>query len=125
MKKITVTGEKGKTICYELSNFRYENQCVCWDTFRFYSPLGVQVNADGNKYFDVPGISEIIERDDTLNKEVLFKVTQSDGIEVIEILEGASPPYMSVGLDGDIVCVLFVPADPQESIQIEYKEVIG
>jgi hypothetical protein len=123
MKK-TIIGKKGKTVCYQLNNFRFENSSICWDSFNFYTPTGTQFDGEGNAYFEVPSISELIERDEILNKEVLFKVTQTEGIEIIEILEGATPPSISIGIEGDIVCVIYVPTDPQESIQIEYKEVI-
>lgn len=120
IKKTTIKGEKEKTVCYQLNNFRFENGSICWDAFKFYTPLGTQ--SDGNNYFDVPAISELIERDD-INKEVLIKVTQSEGIEIIEILEGATPPSISIGLEGDIVCTVYVPTDTQESIEIQHKEV--
>lgn len=126
MKKTIITGEKGKTVCYQLANFRYEEGYICWDVFKFYTPLGTQTDTDGHKYFEVPAISELIERDDVLNKEILFKVTQSEStvvVEIIEIFESAASPAISVGIEGDIVCVVFVPTDPGQNIEIEYKEV--
>lgn len=123
MNKKTIKGKKGETVCYSISNFRFENGSICWDTFNFYTPTGTQLDGEGNAYFVVPTISETIQRDDTLDKEVLIKVTQTEGIEIIEILDGAVYPSISIGLEGDIVCKAYVPTDPQESIQIEYKEV--
>jgi len=123
MKKIAIIGEKGKTVCYTINNFRYENESICWESFNFYTPLGVSIDTEGHAYFEVPAISEIIQRDETLNKEVLIKVTQAEGIEIIEILEGAAPLKIAIGLEGDIVCMAYVPADLLEDIQISYKEV--
>ena len=123
--KKTIKGKKGETVYYSLLNFRYENGFICWDASDFYTPTGTLFDGDGNTYFTVPAFSELIERDDTLDKEVLFKVTQTEGIEIITILlyEGVVLPSISIGNEGDIVCKAYVPTDPQESIEIEYKEV--
>lgn len=124
--KHTITGKKGETVCYTMPNFRYdsEDNKLKWDAFRFYTPLGQLSDEEGNMYFDVSSDEVLIERDDTLNKTNLIKVT-NEGVEVIEILEGAQMEEIIIGLEGDIVCTGFIPVDTAEEITIDYKEVVN
>jgi hypothetical protein len=123
LNRHTITGKKGETVCYTMPNFRYDDNDnkLKWDAFMFYTPAGIQSDDQGT-YFDVPGDEYLIERDDTLNKSLLIKVTLS-GTEVIEILEGAQMEEIVIGLEGDIVCTGFIPVDPEVEIVIDYKEV--
>jgi hypothetical protein len=125
LNKHTIKGKKGETVCYTLPNFRFDSSDnkLKWDAFRFYTPEGNQTDDQGFKYFDVPGDEVLIERDDTLNKELLIIVTKDQGTEVVEILEGAETEAITIGLEGDIAASGFIPADPGEEISINYKEV--
>jgi hypothetical protein len=125
LNKHTIKGKKGETVCYTLPNFRFDSSDnkLKWDAFRFYTPEGNQTDDDGFKYFDVPGDDALIERDDTLNKELMIIVTKDEGTEVVEILEGAETEPITIGLEGDIVAAGFISADAAEEITIDYKEV--
>ncbi|NIM11528.1 MAG: hypothetical protein GTO45_16530 [Candidatus Aminicenantes bacterium] len=125
LNRHTIKGKKGETVCYTLPNFRFDSSDnkLKWDAFRFYTPEGNQTDDDGFKYFDVPGDEALIERDDTLNKELMIIVTKDQGTEVVEILEGAETEAIVIGLEGDIVAAGFIPADAAEEITIDYKEV--
>ncbi|NIR04220.1 MAG: hypothetical protein GTN82_02205 [Candidatus Aminicenantes bacterium] len=117
--------KKGKTVCYTLSNFRYDDSDskLKWDAFKFYTPVGNQVDDQGFHYFDVLGDEVLIERDDTLNKGIEIKVISNEGVEVIEIYEGAETEAIIIGLEGDIIVSGSIPADLQAEIIIDYKEV--
>lgn len=121
INKLSIEGTKGVTVCYSIPNITFTNNHLTWDTFKFYTPLGTQSDTEGNNYFDVLALDELINRDDTLNKDVYVIVTAS-GIEIIEILEGEQYS-MSIGMEGDWVCRLIVPSDTGQEILVEYKEV--
>jgi len=123
LNKHTIEGKKGETVFYTMPNFRYEDNKLKWDAFRFYTPEGNQTDDEGFKYFDVPGDETLIGRDDTLNKELMIIVTKDQGTEIVEILEGAEMEEITIGLEGDIVCTGYIPAAVGEEITINYKEV--
>lgn len=125
LNKHTVQGKKGKTVCYTLTNFRFdpgENK-LKWDAFRFYTPEGGQTDEEGFAYFDVPADEIPILRDDSLNKEFMILVTKDEGVEFLEVLEDAEIQGFSIGLEGDIAATGFIPTNPGEEIVIDYKEV--
>jgi hypothetical protein len=125
LTKNTVKGKKGKTVSYTLPNLRFDitDNKLKWDAFRFHTPEGNQTNNEGFKYFDVPADEVLIERDDTLNKQLIIKITRDSGTEAIEILEGAEIEAIIIGLEGDVVAAGFIPANLEEEIIINYKEV--
>lgn len=125
LNKHTIQGKKGATVCYTLTNFRFDSSDnkLKWDAFRFYTPEGNQTDDEGFKYFDVPADEYLIERDDTLDKEFMIIADKEEGIEIVEILEGAETEAIIIGLEGDIMAAGFIPADPAAEINIDYKEV--
>jgi hypothetical protein len=124
--KHIIKGKKGETVCYTLTNFRFDNNDnkLKWDSFKFYTPAAVQIDEQGFAYFDVPGDEISIERDPELNKKLIIKITISSGTEAIEILEGAESEPISIGKEGDIVASGFIPADTTKEITIDFQEVI-
>lgn len=125
LNKLSIKGKKGKTVCYKLENFRFDldDDKLKWDAFRFYTPEGEQTDEEGFSYFDVPADEVPILRDDSLNKEFMILVTKNEGVEFLEVLEGADMQGFSIGMEGDIVVSGFIPANPGEEIFIDYKEV--
>lgn len=123
--KHTIKGKMGSTIVYRLTNLGFDESVnkLKWDSFRFYTPLGNQVDENDRRYFEVPADEIPIERDDTLNKEIQVKITKDEGVEMIEVFEGAETDPISIGLEGDIVVFGVIPTDPQNDIEIHYKEV--
>lgn len=121
----TVKGTKGETVCYTIPNFRWNESTstLAWDSFIFYTPAGSMVDKASYKYFVVEGAEVLVERDSSLNKTFLIIVRKDTGIEALEVFEGNSTT-INIGLEGDIICTGFIPADPAVEIQIEYKEVL-
>lgn len=119
--KRNIKGEKGRTIFYRIPNIRAEGAYLKWDAFRFYSPLGVITDTEGDTCFDVEANEILISRDDTLNIELKILVTKDGGVEVFEVLEGAEHS-IQLGLEGDVIINGFIPVGTGEII-IEYKEV--
>jgi hypothetical protein len=122
LNKHTIRGKKGETVYYTIPNFTLEDSIIKWDPFKFYTPVGDQTE-DGFTYFNVPSEQILIERDDTLDKEFIIIITKDQAVEFIEILEGAESGTIQIGLEGDIVASGFIPANPAEEINIDYKEV--
>jgi hypothetical protein len=120
--KNQIKGKKGVTVCYTIPNFRFDEteSKLKFDEFKFYTPAGEQ--DDGVKYFDVAGDEVLLERDTELDKKIFIVCTKDEGVIAYEILEGEDLDLI-YGLEGDIVCIVFIPADPMEKIKIEYKEV--
>ncbi|MGD2087257.1 MAG: hypothetical protein PVH61_13820 [Candidatus Aminicenantes bacterium] len=81
-----IKGNKGKTVIYSIPNFQYDDLKIKWDAFKFFTPVGDQVDAEGFSYFDVPADVIPITRDDTLDK-VIFVISIYTGsqFEVIPI----------------------------------------
>jgi hypothetical protein len=125
LSKHIIQGKKGHTVCYTLENFRFDSSdnMLKWDAFRFYTPLGGSIDGEGFNYFDVPAEAIPIERDDTLNKDLLIIATNDNGVDVVETLEGANGEDFSIGLEGDVIVSGFIPAAVEEEIVIDYKEV--
>lgn len=125
LEKKTIKGEKGKTVCYSIQNLRFDSSDnrIKWDTFRFYTPEGNEIDSQGFNYFDVPADEVLIERDDTLNKYIMIIVTKDTGTELLEIYEDAEMEAVTIGLEGDIIVYGFIPADTATEITISYKEV--
>ncbi len=121
----TIRGIKGKTIFYSLPNFRYDtdDHLLKWDAFKFYTPVGELTDEEGFHFFDVPAEEILIGRDDQLNKEMLIMVDQSQGVTVLESMEGAVWDPITIGLEGDVIASGYIPCDPQKEIVIDYKEV--
>lgn len=125
LKKHTIRGKKGKTVCYSIPNIRFdETQNVLkWEAFRFYTPVGNQKDEHGFEYFDVTADEIPIQREKDLDKHLVVKVSRDEGVEAIEVLEGAQHETMTVGLEGDFVINGYIPSDPAIEIAIDYKEV--
>jgi hypothetical protein len=125
LNKHTIRGKKGSTVCYTIPNFHFDinDNHLKWDDFRFYTPLGESMDEEGFRYFDVPADEVLIERDDTLTKDLIIIATQEEGVEVIETLEGAEGEVITIGLEGDIIVSGTIPASEEEEITIDYKEV--
>ncbi len=125
VNKHTINGKLGSTVCYTLPNIRFDNSdnCLKWDSFRFYTPEADKIAENGFAYFDVPADQVLIERDESLNKHLLVFITKSQGIEAIELLQGAENESNNFGLEGDIVISVTIPAVQNEEIIINYKEV--
>jgi hypothetical protein len=125
MEKMMIKGKKGHTVCYSLPNFRFDSETnqLKWDAFSFYTPLGELLDEDGFRYFNVPAEELLIQRDDNLDKELVVMITKENGIEAVEILQGAIPDSINIGIEGDIVLSGFIPADTNEEIVFHYKEV--
>lgn len=123
--KITITGQKGKTVNYS-PQFQENENALSWESFRFYTPVGGAVDAQGFKYYDVPAGQVQIEREE-ITKTLLMIVRQNQGVEVLEIYQGAEATMepIIIGLEGDIICDGRIPADPGEEISIQFKEVIN
>jgi hypothetical protein len=122
-KKI-IHGIKGKTVCYSINNIRDETGYLKFDGFAFFTPFGSQQDQEGYKYFDVPADQILVERDESLDKTLLIKVTESI-VEAIEIYDGAEFEPINIGLEGDIVAMIYIPSDSGKDIEVEYKEVIN
>jgi len=124
IRKLTIRGKTNSTVLYQISNLRIEGDYLKFDSFRFYSPAAELIDENEVKYFDVPADQVGISRDDTLNKEIQVYITLANGAEAVEILEGATPPDISVSNEGDLVITIIIPADLGKDIDIEYKEVL-
>lgn len=123
MNSVTIKGEKGLTVFYTINNIREESGALKWDSFRFYTPVGTNIDEAGFKYFTVPVGEVVITRDDSLAIELKVKVTQAGGVEVFEVYEGVGH-NLTVGKDGDIIITGEIPpVGSIEDIQIVYKEV--
>jgi len=120
-----IKGQKGKTVIYKLENFRFdEDNKLKWDNFKFYTPVGDKVE-NGFNYFDVPGGEILIERESDLDKYVMIVIRKEEGIEWYEEFDGASGGAdLSIGIEGDMVVIGFIPADENENVEIMVKEVI-
>lgn len=123
-KKDTIKGKINATVLYKIPNFRVEGDLFKFDAFRFYSPAAGTVDESGGRYFDVPADEADISRDDTLDLEIQIIVIYGQETQAIEILKGAAPPDVNVGIDGDLIATIDIPADPARDILVEYKEVI-
>jgi hypothetical protein len=125
LNKHTIHGEKGKTVCYSMPDFRFDasDNKLKWGAFRFYTPEGGSVDEEGFAYFDVPAEEILIQRDESLDKEIIITTTRDNGAEAVEILEGAEIEPIIVGIEGDFVATGFIPASPHQEIVIDYKEV--
>lgn len=125
INKQIIVGEKEKSVCYNVKNFRFDegDNKLKWDDFKFYTPAGPKKDNRGFHFFDVPADEVTIKRDDALNKSLMVMVTRDRGIEAVEIYEGAEAENISIGLEGDIVITGFIPADPMVEITVDYKEV--
>lgn len=123
--KITITGKKGKTVNYS-PQFQENENALSWESFRFYTPVGGAVDAQGFNYYDVPAGQVQIEREE-IPKTLLIIVTQERGVEAMEIYQGAEATMepVIIGLEGDIIATGRIPADVQEEILIQFKEVIN
>ena len=125
-----IAGKKGKTVCYTLQNLEITEGTsinIKWDSWRFYSPEGNLTEPETDfKYFEVQALNEVITRE-SIDKEILIAVkyeTEST-INVIERYLGSIEeiPFTLNGMEGDIVLTGIIPADPEQEIQVEYKEV--
>lgn len=116
----TIKGKMGKTVIYSIPDFLYAGNTLSWSAFRFYTPQGDKED-DKGKYFDVPSISEEITGDPELDLIVSVKVSVS-GIEIVESLSD-NPSDMTVGIEGDIVATLVLPASGTP--EVSYKEVLN
>jgi hypothetical protein len=125
LKKVTVLGRKGKTVCYSLSNLRYDSidNKLKWDAFRFYTPLGHIADNEGLRFFNVMGGQIQLQRDECFNKKLYVRITQERGIEVFEVPEGTEKNSFATGLGGDIVVTAYIPANPDNEISVEYRDV--
>lgn len=125
LKKHTIQGRKGKTVCYSLPNFRYDgsDNKLKWDAFRFYTPLGHIADNEGFRFFNVMGEQILLRRDERFNKELNVRITQERGIEVFDVPEGTETDSFATGLEGDVVITAFIPADPDDEITVDYIEV--
>jgi len=123
--KHTIHGKKGSTVCYSISNFRFDSsdETIKWDAFRFYTPKGDKTDEQGFLYFDVPSDEVSITRDDDLNKMLVVLVTVGNGVEAIETFEDDEGEPITIGLEGDIIISSFIPVSPLQEIIIDYKEV--
>jgi len=123
--KITITGKKGKTVNYS-PQFQENENALSWESFRFYTPVGGAVDAQVFNYYDVPAGQVQIEREE-IPKTLLIIVTQERGVEAMEIYQGAEATMepVIIGLEGDIIATGRIPADVQEEILIQFKEVIN
>lgn len=120
--KNTVTGKLGQTVIYSMPNVRYENSSLCWDSFRFYTPLSSTVDNNNNGYFDVPAGEVEISRDEVFDKTVFIAVEIGKEPTAYSVLEGESWSK-SIGLEGDFVATIIVPHDTAQPIQCWYIEV--
>lgn len=127
LSKHTIHGRKGKTVCYTLEYFRFDEteSKLKWDSFPFYTPHGTETDEQNFKYIDVPADEIGIQRDPVLDKDFLITITVESGVEVFEILEGAEGPTLVSGANGDIVATGNIPADTSLDIKFDYKEVSG
>ncbi len=132
--KINIAGKKGKTVCYTIQNLLITEGTtsinIKWDPWRFYTPAGNLTEAGtDNKYFEVQALDETLTRE-TLDKEIVIAIkldtaSGESNIYVIEkyLVEQGDLPIKIEGLEGDFVLWGTIPADPEQEIQIEYKEV--
>lgn len=125
LNKHIIHGRKGKTVCYELPDFHFDtsDNKLKWETFRFYTPLGDNTDEQGFHYFDVPADEALVERDNDLDKNLDIIVTKGNGVEILEVFDGAEVETITIGLEGDIIVSGFIPASPHEEIVFDYKEV--
>lgn len=124
--KHEIKGSLGQGVVYQLNGLcsNQESNNLQWNSFRFYTPQGKQTDQHGFHYFDVPADSIPVERDDTLDKILIIMVTQDKGIEVLEIFAGAEMETTTIGLEGDIIATVSIPANEEQEIMVNYKEVI-
>lgn len=125
MIKHTITGKKGKTVCYTIANIDFTANTLTWDPFIFYTPHGDLTDAQGNKYFNVPPDSITLQREE-LDKRFYLKISVTAEPELIVIYQDEKPAQpLVVGLEGDICVYGHIPTDPLQEIQIHYKEVLS
>ncbi len=124
VRKSLINGRKGETVCFTIKNFivHSENSSINWNEFRFYTPVGEEVDSEGYKYFEVPAGNISVVRDEILNKTILV-IAEQNNSRVLEILEGAEMEIINLELEGDIVAIANIPADASEEIVVVYKEV--
>ncbi len=123
LTKHSIKGIPGITICYTLPNIRIDGDFLKWDAFRFYSPEGTKKDEKEGLYFDVPAEEILIQRDTVLDKELIICVSLSEGVEVIEILEGADRPEIQFSTTGDIIISGYIPANTAKEVSVNFKEV--
>ena len=123
---VKTKGTKGSTVCYKLNNIRIESGVLKWDPFPFYTPLGDQTDESGFKYFDVPAKEYVIpDRDPSVDMEIVIKVTKDGGVEPSAPIVGADIQPISLGLEGDVIVMGYIPADTNIEIEITPREVTG
>ncbi|MCP5106005.1 MAG: hypothetical protein GY950_21655 [bacterium] len=134
LEKLTIHGKKGKTVCYSLPNFRFDDRDnkLKWDAFRFYTPVGKIADQEGRRFFNVMGAEVLIRRNHSRDSKLILKITRERGLEVLEFPDSARTAAAGDGaasftghadLEGDIVATAFIPANPGKEIVIHYKEV--
>jgi len=114
--KHTIKGLKDKTVIYNFDIEESSTGIIIKDLY-FESPVGKK---------QLEGIQVDIEREE-INKVVNIKVfvdSREDDVVVDEIYEGAEVKSEYIGLEGDIVASIFVPADVNKEVVVDYKEVI-
>ena len=126
IEKKTIIGKKGKTVLYDMGSivFDSESESLSYPGFDFYTPIGIQADVDGNKYFPVPPGEITFERDTVLLKGFYLICKNGEETEFVEVLEGQESPMISIGTEGDIVMHGIIPPVGGGEIEVYYKEVI-
>jgi len=121
-----IKGKKGCGVVYKVENFAFDedNETISFDAYRFYTPIAELEDSEGFKYFDVDEDLIPLERDDTFNT-YFYLIVRTTGNGVTEYFPVLEPADFDIrlGIEGDIVCLGFIPTDPNEAISITLKEV--
>jgi len=118
INKHTIKGVKGQTVIYSF-NVIENNGNIVIKNLHFESPIGF---LDIDEDFVIDLTREEIDK--IINVKV-FVDNREYPIEIEEIYIGAERDEVEViGLEGDIVLSIYIPADETQEIIIDYKEVI-
>jgi len=118
INKHTIKGVKGQTVIYGFDVIEEADSIVIRD-LHFESPVGI---LDIEEDIVVNLVREEIDK--IINVKV-FVDNRKYPIEIEEIYIGAERDEVEIiGLEGDIILIVLIPADESQEIIINYKEVI-
>ena len=118
INKHIIKGVKGVTVIYNFDVIENTDNVVMRN-LHFESPIGM---LDIKEDIIINLIREEIDK--IINVKV-FVDSREYPVEIEEIYEGAEKEEVEViGLEGDIVLSIYIPADETQEIIIDYKEVI-
>lgn len=116
IKKHTIKGIKGQTVLYTYEVEELENVIKIQNLF-FLSPAGeIQIDE----------IQVELEREE-LDKYLEVRVfvdKREYPVEILEVYASAEVETEFIGVEGDVILTAFIPADENQEILIDYKEVI-